>query len=595
MSRWFDKLGLSERNKYKAIILLSTVLSNILLFALVISVYPPVWYTNDDFRMMTIVSGAYTGTPCADIVFMRYPIGLLLSGLYSITTAIPWYGLFTMFCMFVPSCIFGYYCIKKAYEKNCCLVGIGAYAMLFILIIQKYICMPQYTLTSAFMGVGAIALIYEMPEKKNSRHIFLAAFCSVMSFSVRTKAFYLLIPILMLIVAVRVIKEKRSLKKYLVYGCATLILCSVSGCIDTISWHRDGYQEFKEFKEVRALIYDYDSIPGYYENMPFYVSNGINEITYRAVADRFLDIDDSVNTENLTKIADYMEDIKTTKTNLADRLVVAFNDGLSQWFSSSDATVKYCAIYIFILLALCLTLSFKKKKLDIIFIATVAGFLLEITYLKFHGRVMARLIDLMLLAMAVTGTLTILSIIDKGEISFKKFWDKKINIPLEKIWKYVMVCGVAALVVAYAANMQSDLKSKSLVLRETNNPLLHALNDYASKYPDKFFFYDTKNFINCTNYVFSTCEKGEIINTESMGSWNARSPSYYARNEKFGFKTSIEGLLSEEHDVYFVTRVAPKKGITMPLKDIYNKKLVEVDKVQTTKDILYVYMVVDDE
>ncbi|MBR3996548.1 MAG: hypothetical protein IKI97_14885, partial [Clostridia bacterium] len=60
---------------------------------LVIANNPPVWYTNDDFRMMTIVSGAYTGTPSADIVFMRYPIGLVLSGLYSITTLIPWYGL----------------------------------------------------------------------------------------------------------------------------------------------------------------------------------------------------------------------------------------------------------------------------------------------------------------------------------------------------------------------------------------------------------------------------------------------------------------------------------------------------------------------
>lgn len=581
--------------KYKTAILVSTILSNALLFVLVISIYPPVWYTNDDFRMMTIVSGAYTGTPCADIVFMRYPVGMLLSGLYSITTSVSWYGFFTMFCMFVPSCIFCYYFIKKAYEKNCCLVGIGLYAMLFVLIIQKYICMPQYTLSSAFMGVGAITLIYEMPDKKNLRHIILAVFCSVMSFSVRTKAFYLLIPVILLVIAVKIIKEKCTIHKYMLWVSVTLVLCIVVTGIDTIAWNRDGYQEFKEFKEVRAQIYDYDAIPGYYENMPFYVSNDIDEITYRAVADRFLDIDDSVNTENLTMIADYMKEIKTTKDPFIKRLKTAFDDGISQWFTSSDATVKYCAIYVLILLALCLTLSFKKKKLDLIFLLTVAGFVLEITYLKFQGRVMARLIDLMILAMAVTGTLTLLTIIDKGEVSFKKFWNKKIDIPFPKVWKILLICASIAIVFAYTCNMQSDLKSKSLVLRETNNPLLQALNDYASKYPDKFFFYDTKNFINCTNYVFSTVKKGAVINTESMGSWNARSPSYYARNRKFGFETSVDGLLSDTHEVYFVTRVAPKKGITMTLKDRYNKKLVEVDKVQTTKDILYVYMVVDDE
>ncbi len=36
-------------------------------------------------------------------------------------------------------------------------------------------------------------------------------------------------------------------------------------------------------------------------------------------------------------------------------------------------------------------------------------------------------------------------------------------------------------------------------------------------------------------------------------------------------------------------------GISKTLKDVYNKKLTEVDKIQTAKDILYVYMVIDDE
>ena len=126
---------------------------------------PPSWYTNDDFRMMTIVSGAYSGTPSPDIVFMRYPIGLLLSGLYRITTSVPWYGLFTMLCMFFPSCVFCYYIVKKAYEKNRVFAGIFLYFLLFMLFIQKYVCLPQFTLTSAFLGVGAFALLHEMPDK----------------------------------------------------------------------------------------------------------------------------------------------------------------------------------------------------------------------------------------------------------------------------------------------------------------------------------------------------------------------------------------------------------------------------------------------
>jgi hypothetical protein len=92
-----------------------------------------------------------------------------------------------------------------------------------------------------------------------------------------------------------------------------------------------------------------------------------------------------------------------------------------------------------------------------------------------------------------------------------------------------------------------------------------------------------------------TFDKGTVLNTESTGSWNVRSPSYYERNKHFGFKNSIDGFTSRDCEVYFVTRTDPKMGISKTLKDLYNKKLVEVDKIQSAKDVLYVYMVTDDE
>ena len=48
-------------------------------------------------------------------------------------------------------------------------------------------------------------------------------------------------------------------------------------------------------------------------------------------------------------------------------------------------------------------------------------------------------------------------------------------------------------------------------------------------------------------------------------------------------------------DVYFITTSSLKMGIAKTLKDVYNKELAEVDKIQTAKDILYVYMVTDNE
>ena len=354
----------NQKNSIRLILLFSVVF-NLLAYLAVIAIYPPVWYTNDDYRMMTIASGAYTGTPSADIVFMRYPIGLMLSALYSLTTQVPWYGLFTMLCMFVPSCIFCYYIVKKAYMKNYTLFGVCIYALAFLFLIRKYICLPQFTLTSAFMGTGAIVLIYEMPSSKNIRHIVFAVICAVLSFSIRSKAFYLLLPLIALIVIVRLVNEKgtKIWKPFLSVCLATLVLCGSVYAVDCLAWNRsEEYQNFKEFNKARSEAFDYGSIPSYYDNMPFYVENGISEVTYRALSARYFDVDDSVDAETLQTIADYIDEVRSQSGSFFDRLITAFEETIDYWFKSGDNIVKFVSLYVFVMLAVVLIMSVRKKK-----------------------------------------------------------------------------------------------------------------------------------------------------------------------------------------------------------------------------------------
>ncbi len=580
---------------YKRLILCMSVFFNALFFLAAIAHNPPNWYTNDDFRMMTIVSGAYSGTPSPDIVFMRYPIGLLLSGLYCITANIPWYGLFTMLCMFFPSCVFCYYIVKNAYEKNRVFLGIFLYAMLFMFFIQKYICLPQFTLTSAFLGVGAFAVLHEMPDTNNTKHIFLAGIFAVLSFSIRTKAFYLLLPALIWVIAVRIFKDKKDKKKYILWGIFTFAMCFLVVAADTAAWSRTEYAEFKKFKEVRAEVYDYGSIPGYYENMPFYKENGISEVTYRAISGRCLDFDKSVNTENLTLISSYMKRIRSTEKSLFKRISLALKNGLANWYYLSDQTIKYCAIFVTVLFFLCIAMSVKKRRFEIIYPIIAAGMVLEITFLEFNGRVMARLVDLMMLLMAVCGSFAVTELADKRTMPIRDCINLLKNNKVKSLCLGGLMCASFLFVTAGVCNMQDDLDNKSLSLRQTTNSTLDALMQYTEKYPDSFFFYDTYDFISSTGYVFKTYEKNKVLNNESAGSWNSHSPLYYERNRKFGFETAIDGLTSTDVEVYFITTSSPRMGITKTLKDVYNKKLTEVDKIQAAKDILYVYMVTDDE
>lgn len=580
---------------HETLIFCMSAFFNVLFFLMVIARNPPNWYTNDDFRMMTIVSGAYSGNPSPDIVFMRYPIGILLSGLYQVTINIPWYGLFTMLCMYIPSCVFCYYIIKKAYEKNRIFLGVILYLLLFVFFIQKYICLPQFTLTSAFLGVGAFALLYEMPDTKNKKHIFSATLLAALSFSIRSKAFYLILPAMLWVIAVRVFKDNNDKRKYILWGIFTFVMCFAVLIVDIAAWSRPEYAEFKKFKEVRAEIYDYGSIPGYYENMPFYKENGIGEVTYRAISGRFLDVDEGVNTETLTLISTYMKQIASTNKSLLKRISLAVENGLSNWYYTSDQTIKYCAIFVTVLFFLCIALSVKKRKIEIIYPFIVAGMILEITFLEFNGRIMARLIDLMMLTMSVCGCFAVIDLVDKRTVPISDCIDRLKKDRTKLFCSCGLLCASLLFVTVCVCNMQDDLDNKSLLLRETTNSKMEALMQYTKKYPESFFFYDTNDFISSTGYVFKRYEKNRVLNNESVGSWNSHSPIYYKRNRKFGFETAIEGLTRTNIEVYFITTTSPRMGITKTLKDVYNKKLTEVDKIQTAKDILYVYMVTDDE
>ena len=592
---WYKNVFNGGLFSYKRLIFCMSVFFNTLFFLAAIAHNPPSWYTNDDFRMMTIVSGAYSGTPSPDIVFMRYPVGLLLSGLYRITTNVPWYGIFTMLCMFAPSYVFCYYIIKKAYEKNRVSLGIILYFLLFMFFIQKYICLPQFTLTSAFLGVGAFALLHEMPDVNNKRHIALAALFAVLSFSVRSKAFYLILPALLWIIAVRILKDKQDKRKYILWGIFTFGMCLTVLIVDMAAWSRPDYAEFKKFKEVRAEIYDYGSIPGYYENMPFYKENKISEVTYRAISGRFLDVDETVNTETLTTISAYMKDIRAAKKSIVEGAFSALKNGLSKWYYSADQTIKYSAIFVTVLFFLCIVLSVKKRRLEIIYPIIAAGMILEITFLEFNGRVMARLIDLMMLIMSVSGCFAVIDLADKRTAPLADCISCFKKDRVKAFCLCGLLCAAALFTTVGILNMQDDLDNKSVSLRQTINSKLEALMQYTEKYPDAFFFYDSNDFISSTGYVFKTYEKNKVLNNESTGSWNSHSPLYYERNRKFGFETAIEGLTSSETEVYFITTSSPKMGISKTLKDDYNKELTEVDKIQTAKDILYVYMVIDDE
>ncbi len=577
-------------------LVVASVVLNMVAFLLMIALYPPVWYTNDDYRMMTIASGAYAGTPSADVIFMKYPVSLLLSSLYKLTTYIPWYGLFTMLCMFVPCCVFCYYILKKTFEKNLLFVGLLLYTALFLFFIQKYICLPQFTLTSGFLGAGAVVLIHEMPSKRNLWNILLAVICCVISFSVRSKAFYLLIPLILLIVIVRVISEKNIalIKPIVSVALTAVIICVAVAVVDYAAYNRsEEMQYFERFNTARAQVYDYGVPPSYYDHMPFYVENGISEVTYRAMSSRHLDIYDGINAQSLEAVADYIDEIRVNSDTLLGRINTAVEETIEYWIDSGDEVVKYSSICVFILLCLNLALGIKRKKC--IYPLAVAGFILESVFLMFSGRLVVRVLDTLLLSLGVFGVLGVIELLQPRSKSLKELTVSVYSDKQRIVARVLISVCVVSIAVTSIVGLNTAVKDKYHSVAVTQNSRMNGLKAYAELYPENFYFYDAYNFISCTDYVFKTYKEGKVLNHDSTGSWNVHSDTYYDRNANWGFTTSIDGLVSEQGNVYYVATGTLKMGVTKTLKDVYNKRLQLVETIDSDNYILYVYMVVDDD
>ncbi len=114
-----------------------------------IRVLRPVYLINDDWSMYSILSGAYSGTPEAHIMYIPYPMTWLLSRLYTLFPGVQWYG--TVFYGSQLVCLFLVY---QRVLRSCRtflgkLLGSFVTACLFVIINLWTMSVVQFTLIAA--------------------------------------------------------------------------------------------------------------------------------------------------------------------------------------------------------------------------------------------------------------------------------------------------------------------------------------------------------------------------------------------------------------------------------------------------------------
>ncbi len=262
-------------------------------YALLLFFIKPVDGINDDWGMYSILSGAYTGTPDAHVMFFLYPLSWLLAKLYTLWRFIPWYGLFQHAVQILS--LYTIYRrilrIRRRHNPQAALwpSALSVFLLLFFIVDLNVLAEAQYTTTAGL--AAAAALFCFTTSRINQPHVgfFLDNIPTLLlawvSFSMRQQIFYLMLPMAGMlwlskwIIAARNKYEGTTAK---LLGFA-LLLCLGMGLLwgaNAAAYSSDEWSDFRKINHYRERVGDFYGWPEYEECADDLRALGLDEEAY---------------------------------------------------------------------------------------------------------------------------------------------------------------------------------------------------------------------------------------------------------------------------------------------------------------------------
>lgn len=287
---------------------------------------------NDDTMMLDIMSGAYSGVPDGHNMQTLYPLGAAIALCYRACGAIPWYGIFLLLCQFG--------CFWLAGMRLCGLAGqIRIFGtdgkcrerdlsqkislLLALSLFMWGLCLShmvniQYTVTSAVLSATAVFLFLTAPETDSARRFVWNNIPSVIlvliAYQLRSEMLLLTFPFICLAGLYRLAAEEKILARenLLKYGGVLGIILSgmlVLRGIDYAAYGSGEWKDFLRFFEARTTIYDfYPALITEDEYGEALSGLGVAPYQQTLLRNYNYGLDDEIDTELLTAVADYAVD-----------------------------------------------------------------------------------------------------------------------------------------------------------------------------------------------------------------------------------------------------------------------------------------------
>jgi len=225
-------------------------ISLLLVFLIITAITDIRYETNDDFGMMSIVSGLYTGSPSEYIIFQNILMGIFYETLYNIFPGYNWYAATLLLIQFLA-----FYAIMGS--LNSIVVRRAAKWAVFFTIILFY---AEFTLFLQFTKVAFITSFAGIVLVLTQRNPFFGWILMALGILVRTKAFYgafiFALPLFIYFLYFQKNRWNASLKQLTTFMAAGIFALGASWYSVHYYHSTKEWAEYYDFNKARGAVHD---------------------------------------------------------------------------------------------------------------------------------------------------------------------------------------------------------------------------------------------------------------------------------------------------------------------------------------------------
>lgn len=453
-------------------------------YALLLTVIRPVDGINDDWGMYSTLSGAYTGTPDAHVMFFLYPLAWLLSKLYTLWSFVPWYGLFQhgvqIACLFTVYRRFLRIGRRHHPDASLLLPALCAFVLLFFVVDLNVLSQAQYTTTAGLAAAAALFCFITSRVNQSVAGFFLdnvpTFLLAWISFSMRQNIFYLMLPMAGMlwlskwILAGRNQYENTASK---LLGFA-LLLCLGLGLLwgaNAAAYSSSEWSDFRKINHYRERVGDFYGWPEYEECKDELRALDIDEETYMYRRNGAPHIGYDMSVEDWKQMHDIARSCYLARTSLKDRLKnIAVS--LLQVFFYGDG-MQPANLFAGFLLLLTPVLIFLRRNTRALFVWLMYLFGRSVSwiYVLYEGRFPKRIIQPLITAdcLILLGIVLAFNLLDTER----------------QMGCYILLPVILALGVLSVFVTRTNVRENYLVHEET----WQGLKSYCFSHPDNFYIW----------------------------------------------------------------------------------------------------------